>query len=110
MSTPAVCLALSQHFGHSNWTLIGEDRVRLDGESQSVLIADLAIEGLIAQCEYTLATHDNDIKRKQAYASEADPLFFKWQAGESTEALWRAKREEIRARYPDPVQPDFSEG
>ena len=41
--------------------------------------------------------------RAAAYANEADPLFFKWQAGEGTEQEWLAKREEIRARYPYPV-------
>lgn len=41
-----------------------------------------------------------EAKRQIAYAAEADPLFFKWQAGEATEAEWRAKREEIRARFP----------
>jgi len=40
--------------------------------------------------------------RAAAYAAEADPLFFKWQAGENTAATWKAKREEIRARYPYP--------
>jgi hypothetical protein len=40
--------------------------------------------------------------RAAAYREEADPLFFKWQAGEGTEADWLAKREEIRARYPYP--------
>jgi hypothetical protein len=40
--------------------------------------------------------------RSFAYSAEADPLFFKWQAGEGTEADWLAKREEIRARYPYP--------
>ena len=105
MSTPAVCLALQQHFGHSNWTMVGEGSVRLDGSSELLLVADLGIDALIAECEYTLAAHATDTNRKQAYAAEADPLFFKWQAGEGTEAEWRAKREEIRARYPDPVQP-----
>jgi len=38
--------------------------------------------------------------RKAAYISEADPLFFKWQAGEATEAEWKAKRDEIKARFP----------
>jgi hypothetical protein len=42
--------------------------------------------------------------RQAAYAAEADPLFFKWQAGEATEAEWKAKREEIRARYPYPPE------
>lgn len=39
-----------------------------------------------------------------AYTQEADPLFFKWQAGESTEQEWLAKRGEIRARYPYPEE------
>jgi hypothetical protein len=41
--------------------------------------------------------------RKIAYTAEADPLFFKWQAGEATEAEWLAKRQEIRDRYPYPL-------
>jgi hypothetical protein len=39
-------------------------------------------------------------QRLFAYQIEADPLFFKWQAGEGTKEDWEAKREEIRARYP----------
>jgi hypothetical protein len=38
--------------------------------------------------------------RAAAYATEADPLFFYWQAGEGTEEAWQAKRAEIRDRYP----------
>lgn len=38
--------------------------------------------------------------RRITYVSEADPLFFKWQAGEATEVEWLAKRQEIRDRYP----------
>lgn len=41
------------------------------------------------------------LQRQMAYQKEADPLFFKWQAGEGTEADWLAKREEIRIRYPE---------
>jgi hypothetical protein len=42
--------------------------------------------------------------RQSAYTSEADPLFFKWQAGEATEEEWLAKRQEIRDRYPYPSE------
>lgn len=38
--------------------------------------------------------------RQQAYQIESDPLFFKWQAGEVTEAEWKAKRDEIKSRFP----------
>ena len=40
--------------------------------------------------------------RQSAFQREADPLFFKWQAGEGTEEAWQAKRAEIRERYPYP--------
>lgn len=43
---------------------------------------------------------EQEAKRHSAYTAEADPLFFKWQAGESTEEEWKAKRQEIRDRYP----------
>jgi hypothetical protein len=41
-----------------------------------------------------------EASRKAAYQAEADPLFFKWQAGEATQAEWQAKRDEIRQRFP----------
>jgi len=40
--------------------------------------------------------------RAAAYASEADPLFFKSQRGEATIEEWQAKVAEIRSRYPYP--------
>ena len=47
---------------------------------------------------------EQEAKRQAAYTAEADPLFFKWQAGEATEAEWLAKREEIRTRFPYPEE------
>lgn len=49
---------------------------------------------------------EQEAKRQAAYTAEADPLFFKWQAGEAPEAEWKAKRQEIRERFPYPVPPD----
>jgi hypothetical protein len=42
--------------------------------------------------------------RQAAYTQEADPLFFKWQAGEATKEEWEAKRAEIRQRFPYPEE------
>lgn len=46
-------------------------------------------------------------RRQQAYQRESDPLNFKWQISGADEdrTAWLAKREEIKARYPDPVPP-----
>ena len=38
--------------------------------------------------------------RANAYQNESDPLFFKWQRGESTEQEWLDKIAEIKTRYP----------
>jgi hypothetical protein len=40
--------------------------------------------------------------RLAAYQAESDPLFFKWQRGESTQAQWQAQIDTIKARYPYP--------
>lgn len=45
-----------------------------------------------------------DARRQAAYQIEADPLFFKWQRGESTEQAWLDKIAAIRQRYPDATE------
>ena len=50
-----------------------------------------------------LKEHKNAIakaNREQAYKTESDPLFFKWQRGEITEQEYLEKVEEIRQRFP----------
>jgi hypothetical protein len=42
-----------------------------------------------------------DAQKRKDYAAESDPLFFKWQRGESTKEAWLDKVAEIRARYPE---------
>jgi hypothetical protein len=39
--------------------------------------------------------------KEEAYRSEADPLFFKFQRGEIAKEVWLAKVEEIRNRFND---------
>ena len=42
--------------------------------------------------------------RAAAYRAEADPLYFKAQRNEATEAEWLAKVAEIKARFPYPTE------
>jgi len=46
-----------------------------------------------------LTTEQITALRRQAYISEADPLFFKAQRGEATHEEWLAKVSEIKERY-----------
>jgi hypothetical protein len=40
--------------------------------------------------------------RQISYQKEADPIFFQYQRGTQTKAVWLAKVDEIKARYPYP--------
>lgn len=40
--------------------------------------------------------------RQKAYQEEADPLYFQWKRGESDEATYLNKIEEIKTKYPYP--------
>jgi len=80
-----------------------------DDGSQDHLIPQNAVPLTAAEIEAHLnpppvppTEEEQDYNRRIAYAQEADPLFFKWQVGEATEDDWKAKREEIKARYPKP--------
>jgi hypothetical protein len=72
---------------------VGEDAFDADGNP---------VEYNRAAVELHAAQMQAQQSRAAAYQQEADPLFFKYQAGEVTKEEWIAKREEIRARYPYP--------
>jgi hypothetical protein len=71
--------------------------IYVDGETGEVTLGPDPTPG-----DGTLSRAQAEALRAAAYTAEADPLFFKWQAGEGTQADWLAKRAEIRARYPYP--------
>lgn len=82
----------------AKWVLRGDDLEWMDTEQTQPTDAEI-----IAEVERLTALEPMRIaesNRKAAYQTEADPLFFKWQAGEGTQEEWQAKREEIRQRYP----------
>lgn len=72
------------------------DPVQIDGQwTQQWETLDLPVSQQIENLKAARAT---------AYTEEADPLFFKAQREEATMAEWSAKVEEIRNRFPYPVE------
>ena len=63
---------------------------------------DAELQDAYDQAIAIIALNNSKENRADAYRTEADPLFFQYQAGEVTKEEWLAKREEIRARYPYP--------
>jgi hypothetical protein len=82
----------------AQWTLNGDELDWMDTEQTQPTEAEIAAE--VARLTALEPNRIADANRKSAYEQEADPLFFKWQAGEATEAEWKAKRDEIKARFP----------
>jgi hypothetical protein len=66
----------------------------------------VVIEATPEEIEQRKADQLANIKQQRAFAytQEADPLFFKAQRGEILLSEWEAKVDEIRNRYPYPVE------
>lgn len=55
--------------------------------------------------DYPSLTHEQVEKvRQQAYLEKADPLFFKYQAGEISKEEWLAARAEVEKAHPYPEE------
>lgn len=66
-------------------------------------VAPVTEEQIVAEYNRLVAEEPMKIakeNRETAYRFESDPLFFKSQRGEATEAEWLAKVEEIKQRFP----------
>jgi hypothetical protein len=66
---------------------------------QTWVVSDLSQEELDARHE--ARAEQVRQQRAEAYRQESDPLFFKSQRGEATQAEWLAKVAEIKARFPE---------
>lgn len=58
------------------------------------------LDGKRAEAEKIRANEIQKGLRQRAFVAEADPLFFGWQRGENSKAVWEAKCAEIRNRFP----------
>lgn len=84
----------------ASWTLNGDDYAGLDWLDDSPKPTLAELEAAWPDVQVARQNEQAQRDRAAAYAAEADPLFFYWQAGEGTEAAWQEKRAEIRARFP----------
>jgi hypothetical protein len=55
-----------------------------------------------ADAEHQVALERRDVAVREALATEADPLFFRWQRGEVDEEAWLCAVAAVKARFPKP--------
>jgi hypothetical protein len=87
---------------YPNVVSIDDSTGAFDTQGNQVTLDEAAVAAEIQRLQPIRAAEQASRQRQQAYIADADPLFFKWQAGESTEAEWKAKRDEIKQRFPKP--------
>jgi len=85
------------------WSIEGDDYDTIDWRDESPKPTRAELDALLPATQLAFAQKAVDHQRRTAYLAESDPLYFKWQRGEATEADWLAKIAEIRARFPDPT-------
>lgn len=81
---------------YPNVVTIDDGAGALDSQGNQVIVDEAAVAAEIQRLEPIKAAEQADAKRKSAYISEADPLFFKAQRGEATMQEWQAKVAEIK--------------
>jgi hypothetical protein len=94
---PAV---LAHLYPDAQWSLNGDDYTGLTWLDDSPKPTQDELDAAWPAVQVARQNAEAAVNRGAAYAAEADPLFFYWQAGEGTEEAWLAKRAEIRDRYP----------
>ncbi len=102
-----ISLILTLNYAGSEWALDGEDYTGLTWLSDTPKPTKAALEKQWPAVEYQNQLEAVADQRRIAYQLEADPLNFKYQETELAEdkAAWLAKKEEIKARYPEPTAP-----
>jgi hypothetical protein len=83
------------------WTMAGDDVENITWHTEGAEpLTQAEVEAEVARLEAIEAAEVPRRARQAAFQTESDPLFFKWQRGESTEQAWLDKVAEIRLRYP----------
>lgn len=101
-----LALILSENYSNEYWTLNGNEYAGLDWLSDSPKPTKATLEKQWQQVEYDIAHREVEKQRVLAYQLESDPIFMEAQRDSSrTLDEWKAKVDEIKARYPYPDKP-----
>lgn len=97
-----IAAILSEKYPGAQWSLNGDDYEGLEWLDESPKPTEPELEALWPEVQTARALKAAQMARAHAYSQTADPLFFKYQRGEATEAEWLAAVEAIRQAHPYP--------
>jgi hypothetical protein len=103
--TPDYAIILVNKYPYTQWSLNGEDYDGLVWLEESPQPTQAELDALWPQVQYETQCATIEASRLLAYEQTSDPLFFKWQRGDATEAEWRDAVAAVKTANPYPPAP-----
>lgn len=98
-------LILTQQYPNSVWSLNANDYNQLQWLSDDPKPTQAELDAAWPTVNYNNQIAIIEAARLLAYEQQSDPLYFKWQRGDATEAEWRAAVAKVKADNPYPPAP-----
>jgi hypothetical protein len=98
-------LILVNKYPGSEWSLNGDNYDGLEWLSDTPKPTQAELDAAWPQVNYENQVAIVEAARLLAYEQQSDPLYFKWQRSDATEAEWRAAVAKVKADNPYPPAP-----
>ena len=96
---------LTTNYAGSEWTLDGENYDGLIWLSDTPKPTQAELDAAWPEVQYKNQCTIVEQARLKAYEQQSDPIFFKWQRGDATEAEWREAVAKVKLDNPYPLAP-----
>ena len=95
---------LNRRYLGKAWSILGNTYEGIDWQDNSPKPSKSELESLWPDVEYEIKLEQAELARRAAYEAESDGLFFAANANGESLAAWKAARDAIKKRYPDPTR------
>lgn len=96
---------LKANYPNCEWTLNGDEYDGLVWLSDTPKPSQAELDAAWPQVQYDNQVALVEQNRLVAYEQQSDPIFFKWQRGDATEAEWREAVAKVKLDNPYPPAP-----
>lgn len=96
---------LTANYPGSRWTLNGDTYDGLTWLEDTPKPTQAELDAAWPKVDYDNQVAAVEQARLTAYEQQSDPIFFKWQRGDATEAEWREAVAKVKAENPYPPAP-----
>lgn len=98
-------LILATKYPGTIWAVNGNTYDGIEWLCDAPKPTEAELDALWPEVNYSSQCAEVDATRLREYEQQSDPLFFKWQRGDATEAEWREAVAKVKAENPYPPAP-----